>query len=436
MHFPKLTLTAIFLLFTASLQTPIFAASESEPNDTSATATLLRSDQTMEGAISPDGDKDFYLIKGVNTTWGFIALLDTSSSTGSMDGVITALGNDGATVLQTDNGSWEKGAGIALQSYADGGLDHYLLVNERNDDDSIAPYTLRYFKTIVNTRPEVEPNNGMATATPSAFTMAGVIDSASDVDYFAFHGRLGDDLVFALNADPEKDGSAADFVLTLLDPAGTTLKTVNFSGAGGNEFMEYSDLPAEGAYFFSVSAVSGSGTDATYHAGLVRNDELYKPALVLAVTWLNAPADGTATVGDLMKFRLTVENQSPVDLPGDILIRATFPENCLEFVSADPPETEATTGEVNWAGQKTGLAAGETDAVEVTMRAAAVCTDVFGQSTSFDYIFTGIAADAPFQIDDGEDDTADDDDDDADDGGGGGGGGGCFLSSLQGKQPM
>lgn len=318
MNHLKGILPEVLLMMVLLFQTPLYAASESEVNDTSATATPLTNKETMNGEIQPAGDMDYYTIGGVNTTWGFIALLDTSASTTSKAGVITVLRNDGTTVLQTDSGSWEKGSGIALQNYADDNLDHYLTVGEQGDDDTISSYNLRYYKTVVRTQPEVEPNDSLSTGTTSSFTMSGTIDSADDEDYFLFHGRTGDDVILALNTDPEKDGTAADLVLSLVSPSGEILKSTNLSGAGGNEFIEYTDLPSEGAYAYRVTAVSGWGADATYTAGIVRNGGLYTLDYGLDIVWVNKPADGTAEVGDLLTFRLSASNNSPLALPGEI----------------------------------------------------------------------------------------------------------------------
>jgi hypothetical protein len=437
MNHLKVISAEVLLLMVLLFQTPLYASSESEPNDTPATATPLTDKVTMNGEIKPVGDSDYYIIDGVNTTWGFIALLDTSVSTASKAGVITVLRNDGMTVLQTDSGSWEKGSGIALQNYADGSQDHYITVHEQGDDDAISPYNLRYYKTVVRTQPEVEPNDSLSTGTTSSFTMSGAIDSADDEDYFLFHGRTGDNVIIALNTDPEKDGTAADLVLSLVSPLGEILKSANLSGAGGNEFIEYTDLPSEGAYAYRVTAVSGWGADATYTAGIVRNGSLYTLDYGLDITWVNKPTDGIAEVGDLLTFRLSASNNSPLDLPGEITMQARWPESCLEFVSSSPSETPTTSGQLDWSESKEGLDAGETYSVEITLRATADCSENVNQSAYFSYIFTGAGRKADFQIGGASEEPPDDDDtdDDTDDDvSGGGSGGGCFISSVSGNR--
>jgi hypothetical protein len=77
MNHLKVISAEVLLLMVLLFQTPLYASSESEPNDTPATATPLTDKVTMNGEIKPVGDSDYYIIDGVNTTWGFIALLDT-----------------------------------------------------------------------------------------------------------------------------------------------------------------------------------------------------------------------------------------------------------------------------------------------------------------------------------------------------------------------
>jgi hypothetical protein len=117
-----------------------FGEAEVEPNDTPAQANSLPEGEIIDGSINPAGDIDYFVISGGNTTWGFIALVDTSDSTTSKTARIRAFDNSGTTLLQSDSGSWEKGSGIALQNFADNeGLSHYLSVNEVGNNATITP---------------------------------------------------------------------------------------------------------------------------------------------------------------------------------------------------------------------------------------------------------------------------------------------------------
>jgi hypothetical protein len=378
-----------FILAALVMVNGAVAADEVEPNGSLETAGPLDPKEEMSGAIDPVGDVDYFALNGVNSTWGFIALLDTSGSSGSGTAVICALNNSGE-VLQMDKGSWEHGSGIALQNYPDNNLTHYLRVNEDGDDQKIKPYTLRYYNTITQTQPEVEPNETLATGTPSGFSHAGLIDPPGDVDCFLFHGRPGDNILLALNGDPENDGSTADLVLELLDPLGAVIKSADIASAGGNEFIEYTGLASEGVYCYRVREKSGSGgPTATYKVGIVRNGGLYFPGYSQGATWLNEPPDGVLRSGQRLTIKLSVQNTSPIVIPGNIKLAASYNDECLSLVQTSPESTTSEGGYVSWDGQKTGLSPGEVYSVILTLRAKFACTDYVHQNTGLDYYFTG-----------------------------------------------
>jgi hypothetical protein len=365
------------------------AADEVEPNGSLETAGELWSQSVMSGAVDPVGDVDYFALDGVNPTWGFIALLDTSGSSGSVKAELSALDNSGA-VLQTDKGSWEHGSGIALQNYPDGRLTHYLRVNEDGNDGQITSYTLRYYNTITATQPEAEPNESPATGTPSGFSHAGAIDPAGDVDCFLFHGRPGDKILLALNGDPENDGSPADLVLELLDPLGVVIESADISPAGGNEFIEFAGLASEGVYCYRIREKSGSGGEAaTYKAGIVRNGGLYYPGYSQGASWLNEPPDGVLRSGQRLTIKVFVQNTSPLIIPGGIGFSASYDDECLSLVQASPEPTTSEAGHVSWDGQKTGLSPGEIYSVTLTLRAKSACTGQIDHNTALDYYFTG-----------------------------------------------
>ncbi|MCL4561461.1 MAG: hypothetical protein M1281_12710 [Chloroflexi bacterium] len=389
-----LSLASIFVLLTAGLAAA--SITEIDPNDSPDTANPLAPRAVMYGAVDPKYDQDYFALQGLITSWGFIALLDTSDSSPIQVGVLSAYGSDGTTLLQSDEGSWEKGSGIALQKYADGDDMHYLSVAAPLDQ-TISSYHLRYYQTIVKGQPEVEPNNDPAHGTPSSFTHNGVIDPPGDVDCYDFQGRAGDTILLAL----KNNGSALDPILKLISPTGGLLKESNWTRVGGNEFLESAPLPEAGVYAYCVSAGAGEGGPTeTYQVGLVRNGGLYYPDHSSGVSWLESRPGSDTKVGDILTFKLWVSNDSPLDIPDKIEISADYPAGCLELVSADPPLTEAYTvpGRVSWVGQKTGLIPGEKYAVTVQMRALAPCQDRLRGGFSLPYYFTGWGGSAEFTI--------------------------------------
>ena len=271
---------------------------------------------SVAGSIATPGDTDYFLVNGINPTWGFIALLDTSSSSSSTAGRLAALASDAVTVLTEDAGSWVRGSGIGPQSFVDGRANHYLRVAEDGDDAAISDYQLRYFTTVVAPQPEVEPNADIASATPSAFTMSGTLSAPGDIDCYAFDGRDGRTMLFALNGDPEGDGSAVDYALELVDSTGTLLASVDHSGPGGSEYLEFASLPGDGVYGYCVRATSGAGPTATYAVSILSNGGLYY------VDWRQGPVltdpvpGNSVAVGEWLTFRLEAANEGGVAIPG------------------------------------------------------------------------------------------------------------------------
>lgn len=375
-------------------------AQETEPNGTPGTATVLLAGSELTAAIDPVGDVDLFSIDGVNETWGFVALLDTSASSSSQTATLSALRNDGVTVLQTDTGSWIRGSGVGPQPYVDGGLTHYLRVNEAGDDATVSSYGLRVFQTVVSSLPEVEPNATAATGTPSSFTMNGVTDIDGDVDCFAFHGRADHTPLLALDGDPEGDGSPVDLVLELRDASNAVIASTDRAGAGGREYIESAPLPSDGVYAYCVRPDGpGSGATATYRVALLDRGGLYFPEMSIVTTWVGGDTEATARVGDRVTLRVGLGNDSPVRIPGEVRFSATYPSSCLRVVGTEPPATGEFGETVSWSGVKLdGLDPGEVFTVDVTFMAVGECDDRVRTSISVDYFLSGFGGQATITV--------------------------------------
>jgi hypothetical protein len=386
-------------VLTAASLAAATVTNETEPNNSPATANGIIFYTANQGSIDPLGDVDYYLLPGVNTTWGYIALLDTLSSTAGTDGVLTALRSDGVTVLESASGNWERGSGIDLQPFVDSSADLFLKVNEHGDNAAITPYRLHYYETIVASQPEVEPNGTPASSTPSSFSMQGVIQPAGDVDCYGFHGRAGDILTLALDGDPEDDGSPTDLVLELRTSDGGLVKSADHSLAGGSEFILSQPLETEGAFAYCVRSVgAGGGAGSTYLVGIVRNSRLYFPEYWLGPTWLNPRPGEYALPGDTLTYRLWISNTSPVNLPGLIHFSATYPVSQTTFLNSQPAPTSQTPGELRWDNLLEGLAPGQVYSITLNLRADSPVQSTLYQSTGVRYYFTGHGTTAPLAI--------------------------------------
>ncbi|WIA34300.1 hypothetical protein OEZ86_012639 [Tetradesmus obliquus] len=113
-------------------------------------------------------------------------------------------------------------------------------------------------------------STGAATPLSSASSIAGVISNQGQVDFFSFKANAGDISITAMGAGTITVDSAVynigdlDIELSLYDPAGNLLQTVNPPGiADGLGAKISANLPAAGTYFVSVKGV-GAGEPSMY----------------------------------------------------------------------------------------------------------------------------------------------------------------------------
>jgi hypothetical protein len=201
-------------------------------------ANPLPARDVMSAAISPNGDEDYFSLGNYNSLWGVIALLDTQSGTTDPPATLVMLRNNGSTELGRDVGSWVNGSGLAFVPFLDESLPHFFRVYEEGGDATIADYTLRLYPTFFTTQPEVESNDSFGTATITAPTMAGTLGSLADVDCFSSHGFALESFVFALDGDPNDDGSQFDMALEVRNSSNVVIASANHTGGGGTEFLE------------------------------------------------------------------------------------------------------------------------------------------------------------------------------------------------------
>jgi len=376
-------------------------AGEVEPNNTPATANPLpqHGARQIDGAIEPAGDVDYFRLDGLSISFGFVAILDTSESTASQQGVLTAYAADGTTVLQSDAGSWVDGSVIAWQSQVNGAEPYYVRVGEVDDDQPITPYRLRYYSVIIMPQPEVEPNDAPAAANTSSATNAGTIGAAGDTDCYAFWGTAGNSYSVILNADPENDGGDTDFALALYAPDGTLLRQADTGGAGHNELIDSVGLAATGPYTYCVSASGGTaGPSASYVSGLLGGSGNYYPPAPISAVWTNPRADRPARVSDLLSFTLAVTNATSLPMPGTVGLYARPNPDCMSLVSA-PAATSASSSEVTW--DTTGLAPYEAFSASFTVRAISTCSGWLRYGAILNYSGVGLGTALHYTIDAG-----------------------------------
>lgn len=370
------------------------ASLEQEPNDNPQQANSLDVSQPMQGSIDPSYDEDYYTQSGVNTLWGYIALLDTTISMSGVHGILTAYASDGLSVLQEDSGSWEKGSVIAWQRFVNGSQAVYLKVSEEGGDEVITDYSLQRYKVAISDREEVEPNDTPGAGTVTAVSMNGHLSNNDDVDCFRFDGRTGSPYLIALNADPENDGSSTDFRLRVLNLAGIEMEGVDVGGPGENEVIAQLSFAERDVYAFCVDAPGGMvDPEDEYIVGILYNGSNNFPTYILDPVWLDAPVDGTALQGNTLTFQLNFINTSLLPIPGRIDMYGEFDDECLEIVSA-PGAVYTYTYRAGW--EHFDLGPGENFSATLVTKAIAGCTDHVHESVVLNYYVLGTSKDVNY----------------------------------------
>ncbi|MFL6215450.1 MAG: HYR domain-containing protein [Blastocatellia bacterium] len=259
-------------------------ARETEPNNTTATATpLVGRDLKIKGNLFPNGDIDFYSFTA-NAGDRFYAATMTSFSAGSStDSQLTLLASDGTSVIEfdDDNGSFAGlSSSIAGATLPTSGT-YYIKVNDFTAGTTTErPYEL--WMRLQNGTPtaEVESNDTPATANvlPASGWVSGTRNpaAATEQDWYSMSLNAGDTVYLSLDLDPERDGVIWNgrLGLALFGDAGNQILVVDDAGTG--DVSPNPNLPSEalfftvkdaGTYYAFVDSASAAvgGPTATYN---------------------------------------------------------------------------------------------------------------------------------------------------------------------------
>jgi hypothetical protein len=260
------------------------AISESEANDTAATADSLAKDQLLQGALSTPTDEDYFRISGSAGEMVRVRLWDEdngSLSTMVDDVEVELLAGDGTTVLDTGGDGELEVHTVILQAPGS------FYVRLRPD---ASPATTDYYlrvESVLTSAYESEINNTISTADKlnSQGRAAGVIGTPGDLDVFSFKtkgNRLVTIDVYAGQEGAGSDGFSdfSDFgsdlrpLLRVLDSNGFAVAAsaansllVGTEGVvtglpvGTVSFIAFTG----GTYYVEVSSAAGeSGSDQYY----------------------------------------------------------------------------------------------------------------------------------------------------------------------------
>lgn len=219
---------------------------ETEPNNTQATATPTACGLTLAGSTDPAGDVDFY---SFTLTSG--ALVTAEVLCGGADSTLTLRDSGGASIQFSD----DEGPGlcsIITRALTPG---TYALEVHEFGDNGVMPYSLALTCAALD---ETEPNNDTATAdaTTCGTTKSGLIDPAGDTDFWTFTLASQHRITATLNS------GAGDATLSLQDGGGQLAFADNF--AGGTPEVIVAIIPA-GTYYLECREF---GDDATFSYSL------------------------------------------------------------------------------------------------------------------------------------------------------------------------
>ena len=276
--------TALIALFAVLLSlltaAPSLAATvETEPNNTTAAATVVPLGTTISGStLSANfSDADYYAIDlpkagRVGLNFKFPAGLGTGST------YTLSILNANGTTLYTFNlsGSDADGTWLASQgTFLPAGRAYIDIYGTNSRASWGKTYTLN--TTLTAGTVELEPNTSTAAATvvPLGTTISGSTLSAnfSDADYYAIDlpkaGRVGLNFKF-----PAGLGTGSTYTLSILNASGTTLYTFNLSGSDADGTWlagQQINLPAGRAYIdiYGTNSRTSWGKTYTLNAGWI-----------------------------------------------------------------------------------------------------------------------------------------------------------------------
>jgi len=297
----------VLMLLAVGMTIPCMGPScleESEPNDNTSEANLIRHGEAGNGAIGSVGDSDMWRTDGVEAGDLVFAYVDTQDSTVSLDSHFEVVSNDGSSFIETDG---EDGPGdssaVAGAVVTESGSVYYRVMESFNDDE-ISDYTL--YQAVfdpADVNAEQEPNDDAGTANGiSASIMTGEADG---IDYFQFRAVSGSSIVAILDNEPQDNGSFLDSILRIYDTDGTT------SLAMGDNFPAVTSANAAGAV---TAPTTGIYYVTVEDGGLAAGSDYRLAVLVNGVPYVDGDGDLFADTDDNCP---TDANAGQTDTDGD-----------------------------------------------------------------------------------------------------------------------
>jgi hypothetical protein len=270
---------------------------EIEPNSTitDAQQVTLTGPTTVNGAITPAGDQDFFkfALTAGDAFWGYAV---TNESAPSTDSILTLLNSAGATVQLDDDNGFQSTLSSAIAGAPITTTGTYLAqMRQFGGATVMSSYFLYMDVTSGPPLEETEANNTLGTA--NAYTVGQVISGSipisTDLDLYSFSLAAGDKIVIQVDGDPDRNGTNLSRVnqfnpnFDLLDGAGSLITAVDSDSQGGN-----GGLLSESLVY--TSTVTGNFyVQVRFDPSTPADDDLGQYRL--HIYQVNCPAGSTAT---------------------------------------------------------------------------------------------------------------------------------------------
>src|SRR5215813_6734485 len=212
---------------------------ETEPNDTPAQANVINF--SIEGAINPAGDADFYSLGTPAAGSRIFALVDGVAANDSDFDLRITTTTDTLEYDDINNDALFGPLSANVAGTPTNGSQTFLRVNHHSDSPPSTPQASEPYRLYAVVQPpagtataELEPNDTIGQANSAANnyfsgTLAGPAPSL-DVDIFSFTAQAGEVIFLSLDCDPLRNATPINGALALLNSAGATLISVNDPG--------------------------------------------------------------------------------------------------------------------------------------------------------------------------------------------------------------
>jgi uncharacterized repeat protein (TIGR01451 family) len=255
---------------------------EVEPNNTSATATVIASGATVYGGtVFPAADVDFYSFTAAAGDRIYAATQSLFDASASGDTVLDLLDTDGTTIIESDNndGTFNASSSSIAGRLLPAAGTYFLRVRHNVGTGTVRPYALHFRRQSAAPTAEVEPNNTPATATPipASGHVSGTVTAVSpgESDFYSINLNAGDSVYLSLDMDPERDAAVWNGRLgfgLFGNPPANQILLANDANAGANPADPNSEaffftVKDAGTYFVYVDSIvaAGLGATATYN---------------------------------------------------------------------------------------------------------------------------------------------------------------------------